>query len=243
LEGNNILESSLKKFGISLSDTQLKLLTWYLDMVYEHNKKFNLTGTKDREGILVRHVLDSVSLMKYREELAGISGEGSKILDVGTGAGLPGIPLSIMMENTMFYLLESSSKKINFLEAVIKEMNLKNTVIIKGRAEQLAREKDYREAFDIVVSRAVAKFNILIELTIPFCRINGKIIFYKSKEAESEVKANKDSVLKLGGRIDNLLEVKVPHLNEFRSFIVVKKIKESPAIHPRNFNRIMKKPL
>jgi len=243
LESHNILESSLKELGVCFSDTQLKLLKGYLDMVYEHNKKFNLTGTKDREAILVRHILDSVALMKYREELAGISGKGSRVLDVGTGAGLPGIPLSIIMENAMFYLLESSSKKINFLEAVIKEMNLKNTVILKGRAEQLAREKDHREAFDIVVSRAVAKFNILIELTIPFCRINGKIIFYKSKEAESEVRASKVSVLKLGGRVDNLLEVKVPNLDEFRSFIVVKKIKESPAIYPRNFNRIMKKPL
>lgn len=240
---HNILKSYLKELEICFSDKQLKALEGYLDMVYEYNKKFNLTGTKDKEGILVRHILDSIALIKFKEELFGINGNGYKVLDVGTGAGLPGIPLSIMMENMVFYLLESSSKKINFLEAVIKEINLKNIVLLKGRAEQLARETGYREVFNIVVSRAVAKFNILIELTIPFCRINGKIIFYKSKEVESEIKRSKDSVSKLGGRIDNLLEVRVPDLNEFRSFLVIEKIKDSPKIYPRNFNIIMKKSL
>ena len=240
---HNILKSYLKELEICFSDKQLKALERYLDMVYEYNKKFNLTGTKDKEGILVRHILDSIALIKFKEELFGINGNGYKVLDVGTGAGLPGIPLSIMMENMVFYLLESSSKKINFLEAVIKEINLKNIVLLKGRAEQLARETGYREVFNIVVSRAVAKFNILIELTIPFCRINGKIIFYKSKEVESEIKRSKDSISKLGGRIDNLLEVRVPDLNEFRSFLVIEKIKDSPKIYPRNFNIIMKKSL
>jgi 16S rRNA (guanine527-N7)-methyltransferase len=243
LGNHNILKSYLKELEICFSDKQLKALEGYLDMVYEYNKKFNLTGTKDKEGILVRHILDSIALIKFKEELFGINGNGYKVLDVGTGAGLPGIPLSIMMENMVFYLLESSSKKINFLEAVIKEINLKNIVLLKGRAEQLARETGYREVFNIVVSRAVAKFNILIELTIPFCRINGKIIFYKSKEVESEIKRSKDSVSKLGGRIDNLLEVRVPDLNEFRSFLVIEKIKDSPKIYPRNFNIIMKKSL
>jgi len=243
LGNHNILKSYLKELEICFSDKQLKALERYLDMVYEYNKKFNLTGTKDKEGILVRHILDSIALIKFKEELFGINGNGYKVLDVGTGAGLPGIPLSIMMENMVFYLLESSSKKINFLEAVIKEINLKNIVLLKGRAEQLARETGYREVFNIVVSRAVAKFNILIELTIPFCRINGKIIFYKSKEVESEIKRSKDSISKLGGRIDNLLEVRVPDLNEFRSFLVIEKIKDSPKIYPRNFNIIMKKSL
>lgn len=240
---HNILKSYLKELEICFSDKQLKALERYLDMVYEYNKKFNLTGTKDKEGILVRHILDSIALIKFKEELFGINGNGYKVLDVGTGAGLPGIPLSIMMENMVFYLLESSSKKINFLEAVIKEINLKNIVLLKGRAEQLARETGYREVFNIVVSRAVAKFNILIELTIPFCRINGKIIFYKSKKIFSEIDAAGEAADMLGGKIGELIEADIPGLEGFRVLQVIDKENNTPKKFPRRFSQIKKKPL
>ncbi len=243
LGSSNILESSLKEFGVCFSKIQVKALRKYLDMVYEYNKKINLTGTKDKEGILIRHILDSISLLKYKKEFFTIKGKDKKLLDVGTGAGLPGIPLSILMDNWVFYLLDDSLKKINFLETVVKELNIKNVITLNGRAEQLAKIIDYREAFNVVVSRAVAKYNILVELTIPFCRINGKIIFYKSKKIIGEIKRNRDSVLNLGGRINSLFEVKVPYLNEYRSFLVIKKVKDSPLIYPRSFNKIKKKPL
>ncbi|MEA2016170.1 MAG: 16S rRNA (guanine(527)-N(7))-methyltransferase RsmG [Actinomycetota bacterium] len=243
MKGCGNLDQSLRELGIYSSDKELGALEKYMDMIYEYNRKVNLTGTKDKEGIMVRHILDSLAILKYKNNIFKASGSFKKILDVGTGAGLPGIPLSIIMDDREFYLLDISSKKINFLKDVIKEINLENVIILKGRAEQLAGQKKYRESFDVVVSRGVTKYNILIELTIPFCRINGRIVFYKSKKITAEVKRSGDSVKKLGGRISGLFEVDVPYLNEYRSFLEIKKVSKSPLKYPRSFNRIKKNPL
>ncbi len=243
MEADHILKLSLKELGVSFSRSQIETVGEYLDIVYHYNKKFNLIGTKDKNGILIRHILDSISILKYKGKFFGYAGKDKKILDVGTGAGLPGIPLSIFLSDSLFYLLDESLKKINFLETVIKKLKLQNVIIVRGRAEKLAKVNRYRENFDIVLTRAVARFNILSELTIPFCRINGKIIFYKSRKIVLELRDNKETILKLGGSIDNLFEIKVPYLDEYRAFLVIKKIKESPGIYPRSFNKIKKKPL
>lgn len=175
--------------------------------------------------------------------ILGDMSHSGRVLDVGTGAGLPGVPLSIFLNDKIFYLLDKTLKKINFLNMIVEKLGVENVRVLRGRAEELGKEALYRETFDIVLSRAVTKFDILSELTIPFCRINGKIIFYKSKKIFAELESNRGAILKLGGKVENLLEVEVPNLNEYRAFLVIKKIRKSPGIYPRNFNKIIKKPL
>jgi len=243
LDIDNILKLSLKELGINFSKAQFSLVKKYLNLVYKHNKKFNLIGTKDKEGILIRHILDSISILKYKNYLFYNTDNVEKVLDVGTGAGLPGVILSIFLSDKLFYLLDKTLKKIDFLNLLVKELKLENIRIIRGRAEELAKENLYRENFDFVLARAVASFNILSELIIPFCRINGKIIFYKSKKIFNELAVHREVISKLGGKVDNLLEVKVPHLDEYRAFLLVKKAKKSPDIYPRNFKKIKTRPL
>jgi len=243
LDIDNILKLSLKELGINFSKAQFSLVKEYLNLVYKHNKKFNLIGTKDKDGILIRHILDSISILKYKKCLFYNTDNVEKVLDVGTGAGLPGVMLSIFLSNKLFYLLDKTLKKINFLNLLVKELKLENIRVIRGRAEELANENLYRENFDIVLARAVASFNILSELIIPFCRINGKIIFYKSKKIFNELATHREVISKLGGKIDNLLEVKVPYLDEYRAFLIIKKAKKSPDIYPRNFKKIKTQPL
>lgn len=240
---NKILRLSLEELGINFSQNQIGIVKEYLGLVYKYNKKFNLVGTKDKEGILVRHILDSISILKYEKKIFSENGHIKRILDIGTGAGLPGAPLSIFLSSKLFYLLDKTLKKVNFLNLLVEELKFRNISVVRGRAEELARESLYRENFDIVLARAVTRFNILIELTIPFCRINGKIVFYKSKKIFTELENNREAISKLGGKVDNLLEIKVPYLDEYRAFLIVKKVKESPKVYPRNFSEIKKKAL
>ena len=240
---DNILKFSLDEMGINFSHEQIGTVEKYLDLVYKHNKKFNLIGTKDKKSILIRHILDSISILKYEKNIFFNNVKIERILDIGTGAGLPGMLLSIFLNNKLFYLLDKTSKKINFLNLAVEELNLKNIRIIRGRAEELARDNLYRENFDIVLARAVTGFNILSELTIPFCKINGKIIFYKSKKVFTELEENSGAILKLGGKVSNLLEIRVPYLDEYRTFLIINKVKKSPKIYPRNFNKIKKQTL
>ena len=243
MKTDDILKLALEELDVSFSTNQIDSIKEYLSIVYEYNKSFNLIGSKDKESILIRHILDSISLLGYWNKIFIGRNKDNKILDVGTGAGLPGIPLSIFLSNKLFYLLDDSLKKINFLKMVVSELKIRNVMIIRGRAEKLARENKYREDFDIVLARAVTKFNILSELAIPFCRISGKMIFYKSKKVAVELRDNKDAILKLGGKVENLFDIKVPYLDEYRTFLVVKKVKKSPEMYPRSFSKIKKKPL
>ena len=238
-----ILRESLADFGIGFSQDRVGILEKYLNLVYEYNQKFNLIGTKDKKGILIRHVLDSISILKYEKMIFNNGDQVRKVLDLGTGAGLPGALLSIFLKDKTFYLLDKTLKKINFLNMMVEKLGFKNVRVIRGRAEELGNEAQYRETFDIILARAVASLNILSELTIPFCRINGKIIFYKSKKIFSELESNREVIPKLGGKVDNLLEVEVPYLNEYRTFLVIKKVFKSPVIYPRTYNKIIKKPL
>lgn len=237
------LIQSLKDLGVAFSPDQIRTVKEYLDIVYEYNKKVNLTGTKKKEDIFTRHFLDSISILRFKKDLFEKDSDVEKILDVGTGAGLPGMLLSIFLKDKLFYLIDKKEKKIEFLNLLVSRLDIRNVRIVKGRAEELGREESYRERFDIVLARAVTKFNILCELLIPFCRINGKIIFYKSLKVFDELKEGREVILELGGREESLLDVKVPHLNEFRTFLVIKKNKKTPLTYPRKIKKIKLNPL
>ncbi|MBN2073275.1 MAG: 16S rRNA (guanine(527)-N(7))-methyltransferase RsmG [Actinobacteria bacterium] len=242
LEEKEILINALKEMSIRVCGPHIKKLLKYLDIIWRYNKDINMVGTKDRKGILVRHMLDSLSLLKLKEYILG-QGRGKRIIDVGTGAGFPGMVLSIVLEEHFFYLLDSNRKKIDFISTALKYLDIKNTRIICERSEIAAKDKLYRETFDLVLARAVSKMNILTEISIPFCRINGKIVYYKSKKVSVEIAENTKKILLLGGRVEDLREIDVPYLEGYRAFLIIEKIKRTPVKYPRYFARIIKQPL
>lgn len=243
MDTGKIIQSSLKELGIEFKEKQISLLINYLELIYAYNKHLNLIGTKDKKNILIRHFLDCVSILKYKKVLFGYEHKCNRILDVGTGAGLPGMLLAIFLENDSFYLLDKKLRKINILKKVVGELSLSNVELIRGKAEELAHSSIYREKFDLVLTRALAKFNVASELVIPFCKINGKIIFYKGKRIFKELNSFGDVISKLGGKVYRLQQIAVPNLNEFRILLIVLKGESSPCEYPRSITKIKKIPL
>jgi len=237
MDSINLLKRSLQEMKIDNSAEQLEKLTAFQGLIVEKNKTMNLIGPADSREILTRHILDSLSVLTLPESLDWNKPE-TRILDIGSGGGLPGIPIGIFLKQSGVVLLEKSQKKTGFLLQIIRELSLDNITVLRGRAEELARKKKWRESFSLVTARAVAKFNILLELSIPFCSINGKIIFYKSKRIFNELKIGADVIKTLGGRIDNLVEVEIPELEEFRALLVLSKKENTPAKFPRKFSQI-----
>lgn len=237
---NNILRNYLTEMEISFTDNSvLKILT-LLDEIYNFNITTNIVGSKQKEDIFYRHILDCISIFNLKPELKQESLTGKKILDLGTGAGLPGLLFSILLDNTLIVLIEKQQKKSNFLKSMVTGLDLKNTVVLNAPAEHIAKDKNYRESFDICVGRAVSKINILLELIIPFCKINGKIFLYKSRKVFLEVEENMGKLEKLGTVINRIAEVKVPFLDEFRAILILDKKTKTPDKYPRDFSIIKK---
>ena len=238
----SFLGQSLKKMNIDFDVNQLEDILRYKDFLMEANRSVNLIGPADSGSIIKRHILDSLA------PLSGPSGvmscdKNNRILDIGSGGGLPGIPLAIMLKSSEMVLMEKSQKKSAFLSVIKNNLSLDNTTVLTGRAEELAHEEILREKFSHVTARAVTKFNILLELSIPFCNRSGKIIFYKSKKIFNEIEAAGEAVEMLGGRIGELIEVDIPGLEEFRVLQVIDKERNTPKKFPRRFSQIKKKPL
>ena len=188
------LQKALLNEGINVSDNQLALFQQYSSLLISWNEKFNLTAITDEKQIIEKHFLDSLFLAKY------INLDNKKVLDIGTGAGFPGIPLAIIFPNASFYLSDSNGKKITFLKEVVKELNLNNVTIIQSRIEEMNK---YRDQFDYVSARALKQLNILIELAIPLCKINGSLIAYKGPNYVDEIDLSKNALKQLDAVIDN----------------------------------------
>jgi len=227
--------------GIRYERDQLKSIIQYRDLLAEKNKYLNLIGQTDRTGIIRRHILDCLAPLSCRVGKAW--DRGIKILDIGSGGGLPGIPLAIMLKKAAIFLLEKSMKKTAFLEEAKELLSLENLTVIRARAEELARETRWRQRFQVVTARAVTRFNILLEISIPFCSINGKIVFYKSRKVFSEIKTMGRALDALGGRMGELVETEVPGLDEYRALLVIDKEKNTPGEFPRRFSQIKKREL
>ena len=242
LEQKKVLYEYLGKTGISNDSEKIDKVISYLEIVYEKNKVINLIGTKEKEDIFIKHILDSLSIFYIKVMREGEHQE-KKIIDIGTGGGLPGILIAIFLPGSKIFLVDKSKKKTDFLRETIEALDIKNIIVITDRAEELLRKAGFREKFDIVIARAVTKFNILLELAIPFCTINGKIIFYKSKKVFEEIKEHSEAISKLGGEFEELYDVEVPDLEGFRTFLILKKDKRTPLKYPRNFAQIKKNPL
>lgn len=222
----------VEKLNISVTKENLASLAKYKDLLVEYNKKFNLTAIKSDEEIYLKHFYDSLTLIKAYSLNGNL-----KLLDIGTGAGFPGIVLKIFYPDLELTLLDSNHKKIAFLEVVIKELNLKNVTCINSRAENLP--KTYREYFDIVTSRAVAHLRILLELSIPYLKVGGKLIAMKGL-SEEEIKESAKILEKLDSRIVDTIKFNLPIEGSNRSLVIVQKNKKTNEIYPRSYDKIVK---
>jgi 16S rRNA (guanine527-N7)-methyltransferase len=227
----------LEELDIKLNDVQIEQFLDYYELMIEKNKVMNLTAITDFSEVIDKHLLDSLSIVKvYRPK-------DERILDVGTGAGLPGITLKIAFPNTQIVLMDSLNKRIRFLEEVIEKLNLNNIVAIHGRAEDYGGKADYREAFDICTSRAVAKLSTLSEYCIPFVKIGGRFISYKSGNISEELMEAGKAINILGGDVINTKEFDLPHTDIRRSLILIEKKKATPKKYPRLAGKPSKEPL
>lgn len=224
------------KINITFTERQLEQFSIYYEMLIEKNKVMNLTGITEWDEVLEKHFLDSISLIRAINLSQNIS-----VLDMGTGAGFPGIPLKIAFPNLKITLADSLNKRVLFLQEVIDALKLEGIEAIHGRAEDLARDKKYREQYDLVVSRAVANLSTLSEYCLPFVKIGGQFISYKSGEIEEEVSASKSAVFLLGGKIKDTVKFELGESG--RSFVLIDKTKGTPKTYPRKAGTPSKKPL
>lgn len=228
----------LKELNISLNEEQLNQFLQYYELLIEWNKVMNLTGITEFNEVIEKHFLDSLCLVKIIPDL-----HNQKILDLGTGAGFPGVPLKIAFPELDIVLMDSLNKRIIFLNEVITKLNLKKIIAVHGRAEEMARKKEYRQQFDICVSRAVSNLSSLSEYCLPFVSLNGYFVSYKSAEIEKEVEQAKKAIFLLGGKLEEIVKFKLPCSDNGRSFICIKKEKGTPKAYPRKAGTPSKKPI
>lgn len=223
--------------NINLSDKQMLQFQKYYEILNEWNHFMNLTAITEYSEVLKKHFLDSLSIVK-----AAQIKEDEMLLDIGTGAGFPGIPLKIVFPDLQIVLLDSLGKRVKFLNHVMEELGLKKIEAIHGRAEDLAKNTLYREQFHYVVSRAVANLSSLSEYCIPYTRINGQFISYKSGNVDEELKNAENAIKILGGKVDNVVRFKLADTEE-RTLVCIKKIKSTPKKYPRKAGTPSREPL
>lgn len=227
--------TELKKIGIELDNNKLNSLKIYKEMLQEYNQKFNLTAIIKDEDIYLKHFYDSLTLLKCLDLTKPL-----KLLDIGTGAGFPGLVLKIVFPNLEITLLDANSKKITFLKEVSQKLNLQNIYFLNNRAENLS--PNYREHFDIITSRAVSQIRILLELSIPYLKVNGLFLPLKSNY-EEELKNATNTLKVLNSTVEKILEFNLPFNSNKRSILVIKKNLSTPDIYPRSYDKILKKSL
>lgn len=234
----DVLEEKLNNISIQLDCNKKNQFLRFYEILIEWNQFMNLTSITEYEEVVEKHFVDSLSIIK-----AVNLNEIKKIIDIGTGAGFPGIPLKIIYPHLKVTLLDSLNKRVNFLKAVIEELGLDDIEIIHGRAEDYAKRKEYREKYDLCVSRAVANLSTLSEYCIPFVSVGGMFISYKSNEIDEELLKSKNAIKCLGGNISNIIRFQLPGTDIGRAFVKVEKIKNTPKKYPRKAGIPGKEPL
>ena len=235
---NKLLLDKVNKLSIELNEKQVKQFIKFYEMLVEWNKVMNLTGITEYDEVVEKHFVDSLSIVNV-----GDMNDIHKVIDIGTGAGFPGIPLKIAFPHLEITLLDSLNKRIKFLNAVIDELGLDNIHTIHGRAEDFAKQENYREKYDLCVSRAVANLSTLSEYCLPYVAVDGMFVPYKSGDIEEELNNSKKAIQILGGKIENTFKFELPGTDIGRSFVKIKKVKNTAKKYPRKAGLPSKEPL
>lgn len=234
------LKKDLNEFGIELTAEMEEKFLLYYNMLIEWNSFMNLTAITDFDEVLKKHFTDSVSLIRAIPDL----GEKKyRMIDIGTGAGFPGIPLKIVFPNISVVLLDSLNKRVNFLKEVISKLQLTDITAVHGRAEDFAQNKEYRESFDLCVSRAVANLATLSEYCLPFVKKNGRFISYKSEKVSEEFEISGKAISVLGGEYENQVTFELPDSDIYRNLFIIKKKSATPGKYPRKAGLPSKEPI
>lgn len=232
------MEEGFKKLKLPYSEDIENKFILYKDLLKEWNQKINITSIEDDEEIYLKHFIDSVLLLNENNNY-----ENKTIIDVGTGGGFPGLPLKIINNNYKITLLDSLRKRIDFLSEVAIALNLQDVKLIHGRAEDFGQNKEYREKYDICVSRAVAPLNVLCEYCIPFVKVGGYFAAYKSDNISQEISDSDITIKKLGGKIKEVKRICLPGTNIIRKIVIIEKIELTDSKYPRKAGRPSKEPL
>ncbi|MCT4633333.1 MAG: 16S rRNA (guanine(527)-N(7))-methyltransferase RsmG [Firmicutes bacterium] len=223
--------------GLDISRENIEKFDLYKDLLKEWNQKINLTAITDDQEIWEKHFLDSSMSLKF-----DLIKSGDSVIDIGTGAGFPGLPIKIMKDDINLTLLDSLNKRINFLMHVSDELNLENIEFVHGRAEDFGKDDDFRQSYDIAVSRAVSALPVLLEFCLPFVKLGGKFISYKGPGYKEEIESAKKALEVLGGAVKDVLEFELPDGSE-RYLVVIEKVSETPDKYPRRAGKVTKKPI
>lgn len=231
-----LLKQGVKEFGTELQDLQVQQLLQYKDILLEWNEKINLTAIEEDRDVIIKHYIDSLSILPFLED------KNRKMIDIGTGAGFPGIPVKIAYGNLDITLLDSLDKRVKFLTEVINSLQLKGIKAVHGRAEDFGVRPEFREKYDIAVARAVAALPVLLEYCLPFVKVGGIFIAMKGSSTE-EVDNSRKALEVLGGKIEDVKEFTLPFSDMRRNVVLVRKLRQTPTKYPRKAGKPSKEPL
>ena len=234
----DILKNCIEDFGLEANEKVLSDFQEYKELLVEWNQKMNLTGIEDEKEVFIKHFLDSISAVTK-----GYIQNGMSLIDVGTGAGFPGMPLRICLPELKVTLLDSLNKRINFLQEVASKLSIDDIEFIHGRAEDFGKNEDYREKFDIATARAVAGLPVLMEFCVPFIKVGGYFVCLKGPNANLELEESKKAMEVLGVEYIEKIDVKLPEIDLNHNILIFKKVKNTPSKYPRKAGKVSKNPI
>ena len=239
----NLLFDGARNLGLELNEEHLRAFEVYYEELVAWNEKCNLTAIVVYEQVQIKHFLDSLTCLLALKGMKARRREGTKAIDVGAGAGFPGLPCRIVCPGLRLTLLEATGKKVRFLEHIVSRLGLADVEVIKGRAEELGRDAAHRERYDLALARAVAALPVLVEYVLPFCRLGGLFVAQKGSEGDAEARAAAGAIATLGGALRRIVHLELPHLAEPRSLVVIEKVAPTPEKYPRRPGIPSKRPL